>query len=332
MPKSKTSLKKLLYDVRRIAEHREILTEKKIKAIYKSLTKELRAFVAESYEKYSNSDGRLYIADLDGHRKRAWFLNEIAKTCDDISPQLKREISGLIDDTYEKCYLGMADAVKSANTIEELAERLQEVSVPPEIMKQAIENNISKLTLKPVLEKHRQEIIYQTQQVLTTGLINGDRYDQMAKRITERVNVSYNKAINIVRTESHRNIESGFLDCAERLSEKMDGNGYIYAATWRTMKDERVRPQRRQKVGGKWKTFWNNNGANHVKMEGVTVKVGELFDLGGGAKAKAPSQSGVAAHDCNCRCFLEYNLMTAEEFAKATNQTAAQVQEKYDLT
>ena len=45
-----------------------------------------------------------------------------------------------------------------------------------------------------------------------------------------------------------------------------------------------------------------------------------MFDLGGGVTAKAPSKSGVAAHDCNCRCYLEYNLMTAEEFAKATGK------------
>ena len=46
-------------------------------------------------------------------------------------------------------------------------------------------------------------------------------------------------------------------------------------------------------------------------------------DLGGGVTAAAPSKSGVAAHDCNCRCYLEYNLMTAEEFAKVTGKNVA---------
>ena len=32
------------------------------------------------------------------------------------------------------------------------------------------------------------------------------------------------------------------------------------------------------------------------------------FDLGGGVKAKAPGQSGVAGQDINCRCFLEYGM------------------------
>jgi hypothetical protein len=56
-----------------------------------------------------------------------------------------------------------------------------------------------------------------------------------------------------------------------------------------------------------------------------------MFDLGGGVKAKAPSKSGVAAHDCNCRCFLEYNLMTVEEFAKATGKTVEEIRKKYKI-
>lgn len=142
----------------------------------------------------------------------------------------------------------------------------------------------------------------------------------MAKRISERVNVSYNKAMNITRTETHRNIESGFMDCAEHIQEGLEDSELIYAVTWRTMKDERVRPNQRRKTKKGWVTSKSKNGANHQKMENVTVKAGELFDLGGGVKAKAPSQTGVASHDCNCRCFLEYNLMTVDEFEKATGK------------
>lgn len=327
MPNSETSLEQLLYDIRRISDHREQLTEEKIKAMYKTLMKELKTFVAESFEKYADSDGRLYMANLDAQRKRAWFLNEIRKNCNNLAPELKSEMVSLIDETYQKCFEGMIESVKSADTSEELASILQDIKVQPDIMNQAVNNNISKLTLNPVLEKHRQEIIYQLQNILVTGLLNGDRYDQMAKRITERVDVSYNKAMNISRTESHRNTESGMMDCAERIQSGVDGSGYIYAATWRTMGDERVRPQARRKTKGGWKTYFSNSGANHMKMEGQTVKVGEFFNLGNGVKAKAPSQSGNAANDCNCRCFLEYNLMTVEEFKKATgkNVTTASV-------
>lgn len=320
LPNSETSLSKLLYDVKRIEEHREKLTEKKIRAIYQTLMKDLKAFLADEYIKYSDTDGRFFLSYLDAQNDRAKFLNEIVENVDGISPKLKKEMTELVEKTYSKCYEGMEKAVKTADQSGKLAAIVQDISVQPDVIRQAVNNNISKLTLPAVLEKHRQEIIYQIQQELNIGLMNGDRYEKMATRIAERVNVSYSKAMNIARTESHRNVESGFMDCAEHIQEGIDGSDYIYAATWRTMKDEKVRPQQRRKTKKGWKTTYSRNGANHMKMEGQTVKVGELFDLGDGNKAKAPGKSGIAAHDCNCRCFLEYNLMTLKEFEKATGK------------
>lgn len=325
MPQSETSLKQLLHEIRRIEQHREVLTEKKIRAMYRSLMKDLNAFLAEEFTKYADEDGRLYMSYLDAQNKRAKFLEEISENVNGISPKLKKEILSLVDETYETCYREMAEAVKKAAAKGTLATAAKDISVRPEVLNQAVNNNVSKLTLPSVLEKHRNEIIYQIQQELTIGLINGDRYEKMAKRISERCNVSYNKAMNITRTESHRNIESGFMDCAENIQNDLGGSDLIYAATWCTMKDERVRPQQRRRKGGKkgkWITTLSRNGANHMKMEGVTVKAGDFFDLGGGVRAKAPSKSGVAAHDCNCRCFLEYNLMTIKEFEKATGKSA----------
>lgn len=329
MPKSKTSLTDLLYDIRRIAEHREVLTDNKIKAMYRQLSKDLDSFIADGYKKYADDEGRFYLSYLDAHNQRAKFLQEIVNNVDNISPLLKKEILSLVDDTYEKSYKGMVDALKKADTMKKFEAVTKDIEVNPNTLKQALNNNISKLTLPRVLEKQRAEVIYQIQQELNIGLMQGARYEQMAKRISERLDVSYSKAMNITRTETHRNVESGFKDCAEHLQEGLEGSDLIYAATWRTMGDERVRPQQRRKTKKGWKTSYNKNGADHIKMDGVTVKAGELFDLGGGVQAKAPSQSGVAAHDCNCRCFLEYNLMTVEEFANATNQTVEQVRKKY---
>ena len=63
MPKSETSLEELLYDLRRIAEHREILTDKKIMAIYRSLEKDLKAYIAEKYFGIADITGA-YIAGI----------------------------------------------------------------------------------------------------------------------------------------------------------------------------------------------------------------------------------------------------------------------------
>lgn len=325
------SLNDLLYDIKRIAEHREKLSEKKITAIYKSLSKDLKAFLADEYIKYADEEGRLFVSYLDAQNRKAKFLQEIAKNVDSIAPQIKKEILQYANETYEKSYSGMIEALKKADEAGRLAEISANLGVNPDVLKQAVNNNISKLTLPTVMEKHRAEIIYQIQQELTIGLMRGDRYETMTKRIQERIGVSEGKAKNIVRTETHRNVESGFMDCAEGIGESMEGSEYIYAATWRTMRDERVRPQVRRKTKSGWKTTYSKNGANHVKMEGKTVKVGEMFDLGGGAKAKAPSQSGEARHDCNCRCFVEYDIMTAKEFAEAAGKSVDSIREQYGM-
>ena len=330
LPESKTSLRQMLHDIRRIEENRKILTEEKIQAIYRTLEDDLNAFIAKEYRKYADENGQLYMSYLDSKRQRAKFLQEIVENVDNITPDLKKTMMSLVNKTYEECYKGMAETVTQAATAENIAEVGKSLSVRPETLKRAVENNISKLTLPQVLQKHRAEIIYQIQQELNIGLINGDRYERMANRISERVGVSMSKARNIVRTESHRNIESGMMDCAENIDKKLDGSDLIYAATWKTMKDSRVRPQVMRRTKHGWKHGYSKNGADHMKMEGVTVRVGELFDLGGGVKTKAPSQSGVAAHDCNCRCYLSYNLMTVEEFAKATGQSVESVRKKYD--
>ena len=332
MPKSKTSLNALLYDIRRIAEHREKLSEKKIQAIYRNLMKELKSFIADEYEKYADENGRLYVSYLDAQNHKAKFLEEIAKNVEGFSPEIKQEIMTLVNDTYSTSYKGMISALKEADSAGKLAEVSKDLAVNNNVLKRAINNNISKLTLPAVLQKHRGEVIYQIQQVINTGLMLGDRYEVMAKRITERLGVSESKAKNIVRTETHRNIEGGFMDCAEHLQEGLEGSELIYAATWRNMGDERVRPNRRVKTKKGWKTVRGSGTANHINMEGKTVKAGEMFTFSDGTKTKAPSESGVAAHDCNCRCFLEYNLMTVAEFAKATKQTEAEVRKKYNMS
>ena len=299
MPKAKTSLNELLFDIRRIENHRELLTEDKIRKIYKSLVKDLNAFLAEYYVKYADkTDGTLTIAKLQENMKYAKFLEEIENNVNFFTPKVKREIENLVDKTYKACYEGMNKAVSEADDVKDLV-GASNLNVRPEVMKQSVENNISKLTLKPLLEKHRQEIIYDIKQALTVGLMNGDRYDTMANKILEKVDFNYGKAIRVTRTESHRNIEAGFNDCAQEIAKGLEGSDIVYTKTWITMKDERVR---------------RTSKADHVKMEGVTVEATDNFKLEPGVYAPCPGSSGTARNDCNCRCTLEHKFMKREEF------------------
>lgn len=318
MPKANKSLKELLHEVRRVAKSREVLTEKRIRKIYQSLVTDLNGFLGNAYTKYADSDGRLSATLLQQKGQYAKFLEEIVRNVDGISPEVKREITSLVEETYKSCYTGMVESVKTAAADSPFAKTVEGLSVQPTVLNTALNNNISKLTLPTVLEKHRQEVVYDIQQTLNVGLLNGDRYETMAKRITDRIDVSYGKATNIVRTETHRNIEQGLMDGAEQVApvfnEDPESN-LIYAATWCTMLDERVRPSQVSKGKHGLKVRINRKSkANHQKMEGQIIQVGGKFKLEAHVFAKCPGMSGTARNDCNCRCFLEYELLTKEEF------------------
>ncbi len=92
------------------------------------------------------------------------------------------------------------------------------------------------------------------------------------------------------------------------------GDGLVYAVIWRNMADGKVRPYSKVHTSKGWKTYKSKTHADHVKMEGQIIEAGGYFDLGHGVKARSPGESGDAANDINCRCFIEYEMMTEEEF------------------
>ena len=320
MPKAEQSLNDLLHEIRRIEQSREVLTEKKIRKIYKRLLKEFNHFLADEYLKYSK-DGILTVAMLQEKSRYAKFLEEIESHVNNLTPEIVALIKNTVEDTYTACYKGMSESVLKAKDTKSALNYLKDLSIRPEVMKRAIENPVSGLTLPDILEKNSKEVIYDIKQQVNIGLMNGDRYETTAKKVAERLDISYGKATNIVRTETHRVTESGFMDCAKDISDSLDGSGLVYTAAWRTMKDERVRPQHRYRTKSGWKTSISRNGANHQKMEGVIIQVGDKFQLEPNVYAECPSTSGTARNDCRCRCFLEYTLMSVEKFEELTGKS-----------
>ena len=185
-------------------------------------------------------------------------------------------------------------------------------------MKRAVANNIEKLTPLPaLLEKNRAAVIYDMKQVINVGLLNGDRYETMARKILEKIDINYGRATNIVRTETHRNIETGYMDCAQEINKGLDDSELVYVKIYRNVGDERVRPQQRYKTKKGWKTSRSRNGANHINIDGQVRKVDEPFEYSDGCKAMNPGGIELPArHVCNCRCFVEYDLMTKKEYEK----------------
>ena len=154
----KSRLEKYLYELRRIPEHRTKETEKKIRKMYKSLLREMQAVLADLYAKYAEDD-RLDYSILAKLGLDARFLEEVEQHISGIAVNVSKEIKDLAEDTYTLCYDNMVKAVQeAAGDIEELKYTLSSIQpATPEIIRRAVQNPISGLTLKDTLEKHRKE-------------------------------------------------------------------------------------------------------------------------------------------------------------------------------
>lgn len=308
-----------LAQARRIAEHREAGVEKEIRRLYKAMLKDLQTFISDTYVQYAKDD-KLTYAMLQEAGYNARFLEEIEQRLNVATPKAARELRQLVEETYDAAYKAMVDGVaRAASGLE--TEFAESIAITPEQVKRAVENPVSGLTLSDTLEKNRREIIYSIKRTVGVGLMNGDRYTTMARRISEQVDGDYKKAIRIARTETHRVREAGNHDAAQYVdSELQKGTtGRRMCKTWRTMKDERVRPQRRRKGKKGWSTKMGR-GPNHMILDGQTVLVEEDFDLKDGHTAPVPGMSGVAGHDINCRCYVSYEMLTDAEFFAKTGK------------
>lgn len=320
MPMAK-DLEYYLAQARRIAEHREVGAERELRKLYKAMLKDLQQFLSETYIQYAEDD-KLTYAMLQKAGYDARFLEEVEQRLNLSTPAAAKQLHELVEETYRAAYEAMVDGVRRVADGETLDAAFAEtVAITPEQIKAAVENPVSGLKLSDTLEKNRREIIYSIKQSVGIGLMIGARYTTIARRIAEQVDGDYKKAVRIARTEAHRVREAGNHDAAMGVDRALQNGttGWRMVKRWKTMQDERVRPQRRRKGKKGWYTVMGR-GANHMKLDGQTVLEDEPFDLGGGVTAMAPGQSGVAGHDINCRCYASREMMDDAEFFEKTGR------------
>lgn len=285
--------------LRRIEKHREEKAEKEIRKIYKNLLKETRQFIAEEYYQLAE-DGKLTFDILRSKSQDARFLQEIENRLSDLSLDVSKEIKQTVEEMYQLAYDGMVNAVKKASDTAQLKEELQVLSsAQAEMIRAVVDNPIMEIAL----EKNHKENIWNIKREVATALTVGDRFDTMADRLTKTLNGNYKKAILISRTEVGRVREAGHLASAKDINEalKQGSSGLQMVKKWKSMRDGRVRDQ-------------------HQSMHDKIVEMDEPFELPDGTETQAPKQSGVARHDCNCRCTCLYPLMDDEEFFEATGR------------
>lgn len=304
---SRTKLAEYFAQLQRIEETRSKKAEREIRKLYKEMLTDLQSFLGVEYAKYADDDALTY-ATLAQKGEYARFLEQVQAKVNGITPKVNRAITSAVQDTYRTAYEGMVKAVSKAANDEELAKLLNGIHLTQaQVIKAAVNNPVAKLTLPKTLEKSRKQIVYNIKNTVTVGIMNGDRMSTMARKIQNDVEQNYRKAMLIARTEVHRVRETGHNDATASIDKKLveADSEYRMVKKWMSVRDSKVR---------------KTSLADHRAMHGKMVLQDEDFDLGRGVTAPCPSQTGKAYHDCNCRCYVSHDLLSDEEFFKATGR------------
>ncbi len=147
-----------------------------------------------------------------------------------------------------------------------------------EVVNQSVQNPISGLTLNDRLEKNRIELIYRVRQEITQGLILGESYQKIAKRLKDTFEGDVKKSIRVAQTEAHRIKSVARFESMQYAQAK----GIELKKKWISTLDKKTRDR-------------------HQKLDGQTVDLDQPFKSGG-AEAMHPGGFGKASEDINCRC------------------------------
>lgn len=113
---------------------------------------------------------------------------------------------------------------------------------------------------------------------LSRGFSSGADWNVIAKNLDSRMQIGFNRAARIIRTEGHRvRCEASF-----HAQQVAKSKGADIKKQWDATLDGRTRP-------------------NHRLLDGKIVEVDEAFEIDGN-EAMYPGEFGIAREDVNCRC------------------------------
>ncbi|PAF19745.1 phage minor head protein [Terribacillus saccharophilus] len=233
--------------------------------------------ISGMYEKYSRR-GELTISDLNRFNRFQEEMKQIVEMTDSLYDQVEQMIAILMETTYLENYLRSAFIYEYAAQVE-----MGFTAPTAAIIQRAIINPIAELTLPAFMEIHRNEIVRNIRIEITQGLLAGEDYSKMAKRIENRVNFSRNKARRVARTEAGRVQSVSRLDAAE-----VAGKFTKIQKVWSATLDMHTR-------------------STHRHLDGQKAD-SEGYFHSSGARARAPHLFGIPSQDINCRCSVLFTV------------------------
>lgn len=273
------SIKSELEISNKIARDIENRIKKDLLKRYRETNKELKLMFGNLYEKYAVKDV-LTFQEMQKFNRLKTVQKDIAKAINDMYIKDKAILHQGLKKTYKSGYYRLGYAIEK-----DLGSKLSYRLLDVKKIEKAIQNPVSGLTLNETLIKNKTSIISKINQEITQGLVRGESYGKMAKRITETLGGDASKAVRVAQTEAHRVHEQANLESAEHAEDM----GISMKKIWTATLDDATRDA-------------------HQELDGETIGMDEDFTSSAGGRGPGPGQMGNAADDINCRCTLTYEV------------------------
>jgi SPP1 gp7 family putative phage head morphogenesis protein len=254
----------------------ELLSKKTDRIIaeeYRRAREVVKDHMAKLYEKHG-VDGVLTYAEMAKYNRLNSLYDFLTKEITASGLSVTTYIKTLTKDSFSAAYYQYGEALQVS-----YGSDINFGQIPTGAVRSIVSDpNVSGQSLVDTLGKLRYDQLIRERASITQGIIQGESYPKMAKRIQKDFGKNFNDALRIARTEAHRSASEG-----QALAyDKAEARGVPLVRIWHAAGDGRTRDTHSQLNGD----FADEEG----------------FFYSSGAKTRYPGGFGVAGEDINCRC------------------------------
>ena len=257
----------------KVADKLENDLKREILKNYKQTNIRVKGMFSDLYQKYE-ADGVLTYSEMSKYNRLKGVQDSVNSEITKLYRDQRNQLNSKLRDVYEDSYMRTGYAIEG-----DLQAKLSYVLLDPNKIKHAIQNPISGLTLNETLSKNRIGVISKINQEITQGLIKGESYGKMSKRISKVFGGDAGKAIRVAQTETHRVHNQASYDSVIHA----DDLGVKMKKVWIS-------------------TFDGSTRDAHQSLDGRSVDPKADFFSSAGGSGPSPGNMRNAGDDINCRC------------------------------
>lgn len=256
-------------ELQKLEKTQDLRMNRELYHIYSDTLKDVKSKLKAYLEEYE--DLPYWKQQQTGRLKQ--LTDEIVEKIQEVYPQTKTVIENFKQEQFETGYYGGYYTVEESQQAD-----LPIAFLPDNVIRSAVRQPVASKTLSERLYKARNRLANRSQGAITSGILQGHSYAEIASVISSNSEANYRQALRIARTEGGRMRTQA----RQNSYEEMEKIGCELQKQWLAALDRKTRK-------------------SHGHLDGQRVKIEDFF-VSDGYKAIGPRCFGVASMDINCRC------------------------------